>query len=84
LIFKEAVNNAVRHSGCTQAEIAFEVEGRSLTLRVEDDGRGFDPESGGDGHGLDSMRRRAEGLGGTLDLKTAPGEGVTVTLRAPL
>ena len=84
LIFKEAVNNTARHSGCTQAEIVFDLDGRSLTLHVEDNGRGFDDGTVGGGHGLDSMRRRAGELGGRLRIEASSGKGTTVELRVPL
>jgi signal transduction histidine kinase len=84
LIFKEAVNNAVRHSGCKEAEVEFDVEGRSLTLRVKDNGRGFDPGERSAGHGLNSMRKRAEGLNGGLDVLSNPGEGTEVRVHVPL
>jgi ligand-binding sensor domain-containing protein/two-component sensor histidine kinase len=82
LIFKESVNNIVRHSACTQADIEFRVEHGWLTLNVSDDGKGFDSEDESDGHGLVSMRERAEALGGDLDVISHNGHGTTVRLRA--
>jgi signal transduction histidine kinase len=84
LIFKEAVNNAARHSGCQAVEIAFDLGPRSLSLHVKDDGRGFDPGAEGRGHGLESMRGRAEGLRGRLDVLSTPGEGTAVLVHVPL
>ena len=63
LVFKEALNNAVRHSGCTSVLIDFKVERSWLVLTVRDDGRGFDFEKASEGQGLLSMTRRARGLG---------------------
>ncbi len=92
LIFKESVNNLAKHSGCKEASIAFSIEGRRLVVQISDDGKGFDvAKSDGDGHegsmgghGLQSLRRRAEKLGGTYDVRSAPGEGTTVTLKVPV
>jgi signal transduction histidine kinase/ligand-binding sensor domain-containing protein len=84
LIFKECVNNVVRHSGCTRAEIALAIEGGMLAMTVRDDGRGFDPSERFEGQGLASMRRRVENLGGRFDVKTAPGEGTTVRVEVPI
>jgi ligand-binding sensor domain-containing protein/signal transduction histidine kinase len=88
LVFKECVHNITRHSGCTRVEATLETEGDRLVLRVSDNGRGFDPDDGAFrstcGHGLDSMRSRARGLGGHLDIHTTPEQGVTVTLTIPL
>jgi ligand-binding sensor domain-containing protein/signal transduction histidine kinase len=92
LIFKESVNNLAKHSGCREAAIAFSIEGRRLVVQISDDGRGFDvAQLDGDGHavgmgghGLQSLRRRAEKLGGTYEVRSAPGEGTTVTLKVPV
>lgn len=84
LVFKEAVNNAARHSGCTRVEIGLGIEDNRLTLIVADNGRGFDSNNGHDGQGLRSMRRRAETLSGRLDLRSEIGGGTTVTFEIPL
>src|SRR5262249_71793 len=51
LVLKEAVHNIVRHSGCTEAEILFCVEGGSLRLRIWDNGTGLNPEKAHCGQG---------------------------------
>jgi signal transduction histidine kinase len=84
LMFKEAVNNAVRHSGCTRADVEFRDEAGGLTLRVSDDGRGFDVARAATGHGLASMRDRTEALGGRLEVVSEPGQGTTLTFTIPL
>jgi signal transduction histidine kinase/streptogramin lyase len=83
LVFKEALNNVVRHSACTSASIDFQVERSWLVLTVRDDGRGFDPEIASEGQGLLSMTRRARGLGGELQVHSKPGEGTEICLRVP-
>ena len=82
LIFKEAMNNIVRHAHCTEHGSSC-VEKDRLKLRVSDNGSGFDVSSAGNGNGLSSMRRRAQQVGGELD-SSQPGGGTTITLRAPL
>jgi signal transduction histidine kinase len=84
LIFKEAVNNAARHSGCSRVEINLKLEGSQLGLLVKDNGEGFDTSIEGDGQGLMSMRRRAEKLGGALKIESRPASGTTINLRIPL
>jgi signal transduction histidine kinase len=84
LIFKEAVNNAVRHSECSQAAIELMIEAPSLVLIVRDDGKGFDATTAGEGNGLVSMTRRAESMDGTLDICSNVGKGTSVTLTAPI
>lgn len=84
LIFKEAVNNAARHSRCSRVEIDLNLEGSRLTLLIRDNGAGFDTSIEGDGQGLMSMRRRAEKLGGALKIESRPASGTTISLRIPL
>ena len=84
LIFKEAVNNSVRHSKCTEAGIEFRVEAERLFLKVTDNGRGFDAQGKSNGHGLTSMRARTEGLGGKLEIVSDRGVGTTMTFVVPM
>jgi signal transduction histidine kinase len=80
LVFKEAVNNAARHSDCARAEIELRVEEGRLRFTVSDNGRGFDPSARTEGNGLLSMRRRAADLGGDLSLESRPGAGSRMRL----
>ena len=83
LIFKEAVNNAARHSLCTKIEIEFCCDHSGLHLKVKDDGQGFDAAVlNSSGHGLRSMQRRAAALGGTLTIQSSAG--TTVEFALPL
>lgn len=83
MVLKEALNNAVRHSGATEVTVGVEVRVGRLTLTVRDDGRGFEPaavptDRAGRRHGLDDMRRRMEEVGGTLRVVPATA-GTIVT-----
>lgn len=85
LIFKEAVNNAAKHSGCSKVVIDFLYTDSVLKLAIIDDGTGFDDdriESGG--QGLRSMNRRAASLGGTLEIKSSDNKGTSVKFEMPL
>jgi ligand-binding sensor domain-containing protein/two-component sensor histidine kinase len=84
LIFKEAVNNIARHSRCTEAEIEMRIENRWLTLKVVDNGPGFDPAQLSEGQGLTSMRARAKELDGELQITSNDGRGTTILLNVPL
>jgi signal transduction histidine kinase len=84
LIFKEMVNNAMRHSDCSSVGVDLVVSKRRLTLRVTDDGKGLDGSDSGDGTGLGSMRGRASRLGGDFQVESAAGLGTTVTLDIPV
>jgi ligand-binding sensor domain-containing protein/two-component sensor histidine kinase len=84
LIFKESLNNIVRHSGCTNVDIELRIEKHNIALSLGDDGHGFNPAQSGHGHGLMSIRRRAESLGATLEIASTPGQGTVVSLTVPL
>jgi ligand-binding sensor domain-containing protein/two-component sensor histidine kinase len=84
LIFKEAVNNAARHSHCTKVEIDFGCRGSILHLRIADNGIGFVENPEHDGHGLSSMARRAESLGGKLTIRSSVDDGTIVSFEMPL
>jgi len=88
LLFKEAINNIVRHAHCTEVEIDFALTDHHLSLRVWDNGHGFvetTPQPGQNGgNGLQSMRRRAAELGGRLEVISGNGAGTTIKLEAPL
>jgi signal transduction histidine kinase len=83
-MFKEAVNNLVRHSGCSEAGIEFRVEAERLFLKVTDNGRGFAAQGNSNGHGLTSMRARTEGLDGTVEMVSDRGVGTTITFVIPM
>jgi ligand-binding sensor domain-containing protein/two-component sensor histidine kinase len=85
LIFKEGVNNVVRHAKCRHVSVLVDLSRGQLRVELRDDGRGFQAEeSDGHGHGLANMRTRAGRLGGKLEIASVPGQGTTVTLSVPL
>jgi signal transduction histidine kinase len=84
LMFKEVVTNAARHSGASAVVVSVAQRDRRLIIQVEDNGRGFDPDAQRDGNGLDSLRRRAESVGGGFHVRSSPGAGTHVTLTVPL
>ena len=83
LIFKEAINNAARHSGCKQVMIGFRIEGPWLKLQIADDGTGFDISTESDGSGLENMRQRSAALGGEFNIRSGANEGTTIRLIVP-
>jgi signal transduction histidine kinase len=83
LIFKESLNNAVRHSSCTHVVIELRLDQSSLALEIRDDGCGFTPSGSSEGHGLVSMQRRAKSLGGELQLQSLAAEGTCISLSVP-
>lgn len=84
-IAREALSNVARHSGATRAVLAVAVDGDAATLRVEDDGRGFDTAAPlGTGHfGLANLRDRAVAIGGRLTIESQTG-GTRILVRLPV
>jgi signal transduction histidine kinase len=76
-IVREAVANAARHAGTGRVLVEVGGGGR-LRLRVADDGCGFDPAAPHAGHGIVSMRERAQALGATLSVRSGPDAGTEV------
>jgi two-component system, NarL family, sensor histidine kinase LiaS len=84
-VAQEALANVAKHSGAGNVEVDLTYDPDSLTLRVADDGRGFDPaENPNGGFGLQSMHERLEKLGGRVEVESAPGKGTRVTCVCPL
>lgn len=84
LIFKEAVNNAVKYSNCRRMDISLQITGETLTLSVADDGAGFDPATTSKGNGLGNMEKRARDIRGVYRICAEPGNGTEVFLSVPL
>jgi PAS domain S-box-containing protein len=84
LIFREALNNLLRHAEATRTEMTLRVGKERIQLVLHDNGKGFDATAEAAGNGLRNMRRRAEALGGTLQIHSAPGRGTTLELSFPI
>ncbi len=88
-VVQEALTNVVRHAGATIVDVRLANADGFLTMRVADNGQGFDlapnwADSGGKGFGLRGMRERVRILGGDFALQTAAGQGTTITVRVPM
>ncbi len=91
LVFKEAVNNAIKYSGATALQAHVSVTKYQLILQVTDNGVGFNPEiemanqsTSLSGNGLRNMHNRAALLQGTITITTAPSKGTVITLQMPI
>jgi signal transduction histidine kinase len=84
LVFKEAVNNAVKYSGTSKIDIKAYVANRQLTMVVRDYGKGFDATITGRGNGLETMRNRATELKGRLDIEPGDTGGTLIALKIPV
>jgi signal transduction histidine kinase len=87
-IAQEAITNARKHSAAGEIRVELVVGPDSATLSVVDNGQGFPPRRirpvAGRGEGVPGMRERAELLGGTLQIESAPGKGTQVLATLPL
>jgi signal transduction histidine kinase len=85
-IAQEALQNAVKHSHAEHVAVRLDADNGRIRLEIADDGVGFDPVAPAARSrrlGLTSMEERAERIGATLEIRSAPGEGTTVRLEAP-
>jgi len=85
-----AIGNIARHANAKSVYIFMERKGNELSMRIADDGRGFDVseitgiDERGRGRGLFSMKERVSLLGGSCSVKSQPGEGTTVSASVPV
>jgi signal transduction histidine kinase len=84
LVFKEMLNNVVRHANAASVHVDVTITSRQLHITVADDGRGFDTAAVAEGQGLHGMRRRASGLGGSVVVTSTPDAGTCVALTLPV
>ena len=85
LLGLEALHNAARHSSARSVTLGLRRDGGHWEMRIADDGTGFDSAApAGSGHGLGTIRRRAEEIGASIDWDTQPGHGTAVVVRFSL
>lgn len=88
-ICQGAIANVIQHSGASRAVIDLRADARSVALEIRDDGRGFVPRGDGlpqgrsDSFGLRAIAERTAQMGGTLDLRSQPGEGTRLRVEIP-
>lgn len=93
-IFKEAVNNVVKYSEAANMTVNIRQKGNLLSMRIQDDGKGFDlsktsegyksSDVYGGGNGLRNMQQRALNMKGTLRMQSEPGKGTCIELDFPI
>lgn len=81
-ICRETLTNIIKHADATRVDMALEVDAKTVRLQIGDNGSGFDLHDHGKGHGLRSMRKRAELLEGSFAIDSA--KGTTVVLSLPV
>ena len=80
----EALQNVAKYARATKATVRLSQANGSLTFEVIDDGVGFDPVTATHGSGLQGIADRLAALGGTVDVRSTPGDGTTVAGRIPV
>lgn len=87
-IVQEALNNVRKHAAAVHVEVIVSAGTDTIEIEIADDGQGFDPralsQTGWPRLGLQTMRERAQAIGGTFGVESAPGEGTRVSVRAPM
>ncbi|MEP7141427.1 MAG: triple tyrosine motif-containing protein, partial [Ferruginibacter sp.] len=84
LVFKEAVNNSVKYSRCTQLKISFERLNNKIKMKVMDNGTGFDSTINNGGNGLRNMKERASECDGHLQVDSKLLQGTVITVEIPI
>jgi signal transduction histidine kinase len=80
----EALQNVAKYAQAQRVRLRLWREEGNLAFRVQDDGRGFDPVAVPQGSGIQNMRDRVEALGGSLGVRSVPGQGTTIEGRIPV
>ena len=80
----EALNNLAKYADASRATVSLSQSNGTLTFAVSDDGVGFDVARGSSGTGLQGMADRIDAIGGSLEIRSAPGEGTTIRGRVPI
>jgi signal transduction histidine kinase len=84
LIFKEAVNNAAKYSGCRHLAVKLQKESTQVLLEIFDDGKGFDAGAHSEGNGLKNMKYRAAEASSSLKVRSGINQGTRVSLQMPI
>jgi signal transduction histidine kinase len=84
-IAQEALHNVVKHARARRVDLTLEVVDDDVVLTVRDNGHGFEPGTGFPGHlGLRSMQERAQAVGGSFSIDSAPRAGTVVRVQVPI
>jgi signal transduction histidine kinase len=85
-VVQEALTNVLRHAQASHAVVELQLEGGQLSLKVRDNGQGFDPDAvDRQNHvGLSSMKERMDLIGASFELRSAPGTGTEIRVMLPI
>ena len=82
-IAQETVHNIITHSQAKNVQVELGADDTKISLRIIDDGIGFDPSHQAGGLGLESMRQRVQAVGGFIDISSSPNSGTRIEVRLP-
>ncbi|MER3472266.1 MAG: hypothetical protein C4330_13365 [Chitinophagaceae bacterium] len=83
-ICQEQLNNIVKHADASVVDIILVATGKTIALKIEDNGVGFNVAQKRKGKGVTNIKTRVDSLGGTLEIKSAVGEGCSIMIEFPL
>lgn len=81
LIFKEAINNSIKYSKCSEISINTQLKGRTLEITLYDNGKGFDLSKDSSGNGILNMQHRAEIIEGDLRIQSSEENGTMIQFK---
>jgi signal transduction histidine kinase len=86
LVFKEAIYNAAKYSGCTEIGIKIFKRANQLHLQITDNGKGFDLQNiqTKNGNGIPNMKARAKEINGVVEISSVMNQGTTIHLQVPV
>jgi signal transduction histidine kinase len=78
LIFKEAINNALKYAACHTLRLHLHTTGGNIQMEIQDDGKGFNTDGEFKGNGLKNMQLRAREIHAHVNITSAPGKGTSI------
>jgi signal transduction histidine kinase len=84
LVFKEAVNNALKYAECSTLSVGLTAMNKMIVLTITDDGKGFDLGGGMKGNGLKNMGLRVAEINSKLKIDSIEGKGTEIRVESPI
>ena len=78
MILKEAIHNAIKYSDAGEIQLSIQLNGKILSIKLKDNGRGFDTRLLHNGNGLHNMKERAKKIGGRINIASGNGSGTVI------
>lgn len=82
-VIQEAVNNSIKYSEASKINLHFYQKDKNISIKIFDNGIGFEKENGGSGNGLMNMETRIEKIGGTITIDSEKGKGTNISIKLP-